>query len=78
LSGGDGVDTFVFDRKDGTDRIVDFTVGVDKIEILAAGSLADLSFTVVGTGVRIGFSGTRITVDDIALADLQDAANFVF
>lgn len=78
LSGGEGADVFVFAPNDGVDRIVDFVEGVDKIELLAANSLSDLTFTAVGTGVQIGYTGLRIIVENTTLVDLQDANNFLF
>jgi len=36
LTGGLGADSFVFDKSDGGDRITDFSVGTDKIQLTAA------------------------------------------
>ena len=33
LTGGGGADSFVFDQRDGDDRITDFTTGEDKIQL---------------------------------------------
>ncbi|MGL6209444.1 MAG: hypothetical protein ACRC14_06395, partial [Paracoccaceae bacterium] len=78
LIGGDQADIFVFAVSDGADRIVDFVEGLDKIEILAANGLGDLTFTVVGTGVQVAYTGLRILVESTTLAELQDVDNFLF
>lgn len=79
LNGGNGGDTFVFKPGEGTDRIEDFTLTQDKIELRAANGLGDLTFTKVGTDVRIDFgAGLHILVLDHTVAEMKNAANFLF
>ena len=69
---------FVFAPGGGSDRITDFTLGQDKIELLAANALSDLTFTTVGLDVRVTFGTLNILVEDITLAQLNSGANFLF
>lgn len=78
LTGGDGSDRFVFVPTDGSDRITDFVVGQDQIELRAANALADITFTQVGTDVRLSFGTLRILVEDQTVAAMQDLGNFLF
>lgn len=78
LRGGAGKDRFVFNAKDGADRIFDFQQGLDKIVIEAgAKSFRDLHFRDVGDDVVIEFAQTKIRVDD---AEVQQfgANDFLF
>ncbi|MBC7739791.1 MAG: hypothetical protein H7245_21860 [Candidatus Saccharibacteria bacterium] len=76
--GDGGADVFHFDLGDGRDRIGDFKAGQDVIEILAAASLADLTFTQINGNVRVDFRSIHILVDDITVAQLDHAGNFHF
>ncbi|MEI6099482.1 MAG: hypothetical protein WCS20_14560 [Alphaproteobacteria bacterium] len=78
LSGGLGADEFRFDLGDGWDRITDFTAGEDVIRILAADSRAELTFVVKGDDVRIDYRSIHILVQDITVAELDQAVNFQF
>jgi Ca2+-binding RTX toxin-like protein len=77
LAGGVGIDIFVFRSADGTNHIADFEAG-DLIELRDANALADLTFSEQGTNVRISFLALAIIVEDQTVANLQDAANFLF
>ena len=77
-AGGLGKDEFRFDLGDGKDRITDFTAGQDVIRILAADSRADLTFVVKGHDVQIDYRSIHILVQDITLAELDQAVNFQF
>lgn len=79
LTGGTGRDTFKFTKGHGNDRITDFEIGRDVIEIgKGANKLADLSFATKGSDVLVSFADVTILVEDVKIADLQDAANFDF
>lgn len=79
LTGGRGDDIFVFNRGHGDDVITDFTAGDDHIRILnGADNLADLTFETQGADVLVSFADVSILVEDITLAALQDADNFLF
>lgn len=61
-------DTFVFDINDGTDRILDFEAGLDVIEFVGGGSVADLTFEHKGEDTTIiTYGNTVITVFDAHL-----------
>lgn len=84
MKGGAGADTFVFDQGHGRDRIVDFDLGEDRLEIsaaLAAGrdatSLAQAAQSVDGglllsleAGAEIVFSGLSAETDLSAVIDI--------
>lgn len=78
LTGGAGVDRFVFVTGDGTGRVADFTVGEDRVELREANALADLTFTQVGTDVRVVFGTWTGIFEDMLVADLRVASNFLF
>lgn len=78
LTGGAGVDRFVFVTGDGTDRVADFTVGEDRVELREANALADLTFTQVGADVRVVFGTWTGIFEDMLVADLRVASNFLF
>ena len=82
LSGGSGADDFEFDRGDGTDRIVDFQNGIDRIELddfTRAEVRAALSAArMVDGDLVLRLSNTTIiTFDDVSRAQL-DIGDFVF
>lgn len=79
LRGGAGRDVFLFNEGHGDDRIVDFRIGFDIIEI--GGSvveLSDLGFSQRGGDVLIDFADVTVLVEDVTVADLRDAGNFDF
>lgn len=77
LTGGAGLDTFVFLPTDGIDKITDFVVGQDHIELRAANALADITFTQVGADVRLTFGALQILVEHQTVAAMQDQNNFL-
>ncbi len=66
LTGGQGVDVFVFAAGDGNDRITDFTLGSDLLQVEATG-FETLTITQIGTDVRIDYSES----DSVVLANLD-------
>jgi len=78
LRGGAQGDVFVFTPGAGTDTIVDFQAGLDRIEIRAASRLSNLTFTDLGDDVRINFGATRMIVENIEIDQLRVADNFIF
>lgn len=79
LTGGYGRDVFVFRRNDANDTITDFTLGVDQIQIKSgASSLQELSFEQDGANVIVSFAATEITLQDMTVADIQNADHFLF
>lgn len=73
LTGGADADTFCFAAGDGTDRITDFTPGVDRLLFDADGRFdrQDLQIHDTATGLRIGYAGfNAVELDGIALHDL--------
>lgn len=77
LSGGMGADTFVFAAPSGHDRITDFDIGVDQIQLAAdlvgAGGLAGLEVSEsLGNTVLTLAGGATITlIDVVSLSDLS-------
>lgn len=53
LAGGNGADIFVFATGHGSDTIVDFQVGIDRLSFVGAGGVGDLSITDADAGARI-------------------------
>lgn len=78
MTGGSGGDVFVFNPRDGIDRITDFAEGVDVIRMTAASRLGELQFTRVGADVQIDFRTIHILVEDITIAQLRQIDNFQF
>ncbi|MGR3759602.1 calcium-binding protein [Roseobacteraceae bacterium NS-SX3] len=79
LTGGAGRDVFLFHRNHGNDTISDFELGIDRIEIgRGASRLGQLDFEQQGEDVLVSFSNVTILVEDVTLAQLQDADNFLF
>ncbi|WP_411352768.1 calcium-binding protein [Leisingera aquaemixtae] len=79
LTGGGRADTFVFHKGHGNDTITDFTAGQDHIQIgRGASRLGQLDFEAQGDDVLVSFADVTILVEDISLAQLQDADNFLF
>ncbi len=77
LTGGAGRDIFVFRKRHGDNRITDFQIGLDTIEIgLGASDLSDLDFARKGADVLVTFADVSILVEDVTRADLRDIGNF--
>lgn len=79
LHGGAGADRFVFHRGHGDDTILDFAIGQDKIVIGRGASwFGQLDFAQQGDDVLVSFSDVTILVENVTLAEIQDADNFLF
>jgi Ca2+-binding RTX toxin-like protein len=85
LTGGAGRDKFIFRKGDGTDRVLDFELGLDKIDLRQTRFDADdLIFTQHSGYVEITFvgddsaDGTQIQVLDLTVAELETPTNFLF
>ena len=83
LSGGPGADVFFFAPGDGSDHIMDFQAGEDKIDLSAFAELAsadDLALQQQGDDLVINLSaqgGGAITLQDFNETDLADT-HFIF
>lgn len=83
LEGGAGADTFLFETGNGHDRILDFGVGKDRIELDefdAITSFTDLMknhLTVKGDNLLISAGDDVLTLVDVSRAEL-DKADFIF
>jgi serralysin len=78
LRGGLNADKFVFNAGGGTDTILDFQNGSDRIEIESgATSFANLSVAQVGDDVRVVFGTTTILIANMDRVDIT-AADFLF
>ena len=79
LTGGAGRDTFFFRKGDGQDTITDYTVGTDVIEIgKGAARFGRLELAEDGNDVLISFGNVVIRVEDVTMAAMNDASNFLF
>ncbi|MFW8634300.1 calcium-binding protein [Cribrihabitans pelagius] len=79
LAGGAHQDVFKFHRGHGNDTITDFQTGTDLIEIgRGASRLRQLEFEQQGEDVLLSFADVTVLVEDISVAQLQDADNFLF
>lgn len=78
LTGDSGADFFIFRSGHGNDTISDFELGQDKIVIGRGASwFKQLDFAQQGDDVLVSFSDVTILVEDMTLAQLQDADNFL-
>ncbi|MDV3456863.1 M10 family metallopeptidase C-terminal domain-containing protein [Sphingomonas sp. HF-S4] len=68
LSGGAGNDVFAFTDLGGLDRILDFSIGQDRIDLTGidanSGTVADDAFTWIGSGAFSGVAGQLRTYND--------------
>ncbi|MFZ1026923.1 MAG: calcium-binding protein [Limnoraphis robusta] len=83
FSGGEGADTFVLNIAEGIDTIVDFEVGIDRLDLSGtdATSIDDLVLTQEGANTQISFAGFDLaTLQNIEVSDLAIASenHFVF
>lgn len=78
LLGRAGADRFAFALHGGSDRILDFEDGVDRIEITSgAERFSDLRLAQVGDDVRVAFADTVVLVEDTAVRQLT-SVDFLF
>lgn len=77
LTGGKGADVFVFGTDGKTDRVLDFRIGVDRIETQAATGIADLKIKTVTAGALVTDGTTKMLLAGIDGDDLG-AADFLF
>ena len=82
MVGGGGADTFVFTGSWGYDRVQDFALGVDVIDLSAIGSVSDMGDILDAAvnrsgGVELVFGPGTIFLRNIDVADL-DADDFLF
>ena len=84
LYGSSGDDTFVFLAGHGTDTILDFTDGDDRIDLSAFSDItafSDLTITADGTTAVIDLTsqgGGTIRLENTAVSDVDDADDFTF
>jgi Ca2+-binding RTX toxin-like protein len=74
LKGGPGRDIFVFRRLSGEDRIVDFDPQKDRIDLPER---FDFSLRQVGLDVELELEGQVLTIDGVALTDLDPPGIFI-
>ncbi|MEX0282082.1 MAG: calcium-binding protein [Arenibacterium sp.] len=79
LKGGRGEDTFVFEKGDGRDVILDFKVRKDSFQIWSgAKEFSDLTFEAKNGGTLVTFSDVKIYVKNVDVDKLDDASLFDF
>ncbi|KAG1667726.1 Mannuronan C5-epimerase AlgE2 [Nymphon striatum] len=81
LHGGDGADVFRFVSDGDADRVHDFELGVDTLDVSAWGvtSLSELAFNTNGTKLVISFEDETIVLDRLAEENGNFTAdNFIF
>ncbi|MEQ9639905.1 MAG: PQQ-dependent sugar dehydrogenase [Alphaproteobacteria bacterium] len=74
LDGGDGGDSFVFAAGQGSDTVLDFTVGLDLVVLVGAATAA-LAIVDTGDGARLTFEAiptTAILLSGIAASDISE------
>jgi Ca2+-binding RTX toxin-like protein len=77
LYGGAGADVFVFAKGDGKDLIGGFEKGIDLIEMVGM-SFADLSFSVSGSSLNIGYGAGDVITLSLGATMGIDAQDFLF
>lgn len=75
LTGGPGRDVFRFREGDGQDRILDFEVGEDRLDI--GTSPGPVSIVQDGENVVLTFHGVEITIDNTTVSAIEDPGNFI-
>ncbi len=77
LFGGTGSDTFVFASTTGTDRVKDWEIGVDQIDLTDFGigdaATALAMFEQNGDHVRLNQGSDRLIIENVLLSDLSTA-----
>ncbi|GHA40496.1 hypothetical protein GCM10008927_00830 [Amylibacter ulvae] len=79
MRGSSGSDTFNFEIGDGDDRIIDFEINVDTIDLASTGlGYNNLNFVAVGNSTRVEYSATdSIMLQGVNVNDL-DQNDFLF
>jgi Ca2+-binding RTX toxin-like protein len=79
LQGATGNDTFVFGAGYGRDRVLDFTDGQDRVDLVGTLTFAGLTETAIAGGVRLAITATPTTfIDLIGVTTAQvEAGDFV-
>jgi Ca2+-binding RTX toxin-like protein len=70
MSGGSGSDTFAFAIGSGTDTVVDFVRGQDKLDITGVAAFGALSLTQKGNDTDVGFGNSHIILLGITASAL--------
>jgi len=77
FSGGSGSDLFVFGLGDGTDTVLDFEVGIDRIGIVEGEfTFADVVLTQDGANTRLGVGSETLAVLNNVMASALDESSF--
>jgi Ca2+-binding RTX toxin-like protein len=73
MTGGDGIDTFVFKASDtdDTDTIRDFTIGVDILELEAGLEVTGIYENSRGDAVLQLSSGSEIIMNDVDVSEAE-------
>lgn len=78
LAGGAGADSFLFRWNDGDDRITDFAIGSDLIEIASgAARFGQLDISDTANGALVEFGRASVLLEGVD-ADALDASDFLF
>lgn len=78
LFGGSDADVFVFGRREGTDRIMDFELGLDQIQFNGVSRLSQITFADTAAGARLTAIDTVVIVEGLTVAEVRDVDNFLF
>ncbi|MEM9215599.1 MAG: hypothetical protein AAGD25_14805 [Cyanobacteria bacterium P01_F01_bin.150] len=70
LKGGAGKDTFVLELQPGLDRIIDFNIATDQLQLVDGLTFEDLEIKAMGNGTLIRSNNTRIAMLENVDADL--------
>lgn len=73
FTGGAGADFFVFNalEAEGADRISDFELGIDTIEMVG-NTYVDLTFVDTGSGALVEWDNGSVELDNIAVTSLTE------
>ena len=78
LTGGADADVFEFVAAGGRDHVTDFTLHEDHLQFAGTHKLADITFAAQAGGVLLTVGTTSVVMDGMTLAQMHDAANFLF
>lgn len=78
LTGNGGADVFQFGARHGDDRVTDFQLGRDRVEILnGANEFEDLALSRSDDGALIAFGAATVLLNGVSVDDLT-ASHFIF